>query len=120
MKKILGLGILFLLISNSYAMAANFAVITSPSTFLNIFVLFAVIGCGVGSFKILSLLKGGQLFKSWQIFMFGFIVLALCELVILLNIFEIFHAPQFVVPTLLFITFGLFFYGIWETKRTLD
>ena len=119
MKKIFSLSILILLGGNSNAMAANLAVITSPPTMLNFVVLGIAVGCIISSFKILSLLKGGNLFKSWQIFMIGFIVLALSQTGNLLNDFEIFSIPSFVIPALLALTFGLFLYGIIETKKVL-
>ena len=120
MKKIALLSLVLSVTGTGQAWAANFAVITSPPTLLNFFILLVAVGCLVGSFKVLSLVRGGKLFKSWQIFMLGFVVLALCQLAILLKDFEIFGIPGVVIPALLFLMSGLFLYGIFETGRTLS
>ncbi|MCK4574460.1 MAG: hypothetical protein KAU36_08810 [candidate division Zixibacteria bacterium] len=120
MKKIVLFSLAFSALGTSQAWAANFAVITSPPTLLHFFILAAAVGCLIGSFKVLSLVKGGQLSKSWQIFMLGFIVLALCQLAILFRDFEIVGLPVFVIPAMLFLMSGLFLYGVFEAGRTLS
>ncbi len=110
---------ILLLAGTSQAMAANLSVIASPSTLLNMVVLGIVVGCAVGSVKVLTLIKGGYLSRSWQIFLSSFIVLALSELAILLNDFELVTIPNFAVPALLVLALGLFLYGIFETKKVL-
>lgn len=119
MKKnslILGL----LLLGSSNAHAANFAVITSPPTMLSAIVFLVGVGCLVGSVKILSLLRGGLLFKSWQIFLTAFITLVISQVANLIHDFEIFILPTFVVPSLLLLAIGLFMFGVFETKKTLE
>lgn len=108
----------FILSANAYA--ANFAVITSPPTILSILIFVVSLGCLFGVVRILSLVKGGYLSKSWQLFMSSFIILALSQFVNLLNVFEILAVPSFMVPALLVITTGLFLFAIFETKRTLE
>jgi hypothetical protein len=120
MKKILGWSLLGVMVMSSPAAAANLAVITSPPTLLKVVVMGVAIGCLVGTVKLLSVLKGGFLFKGWQIFMFGFAVLAVCQLASLLNDLEIFSLPDFVAPALWVVACALFLYGIFETKKTLD
>ena len=100
--------------------AANFAVITQPPTMLSAVVFLVGVGCLVGTLKVLSLLKGGLLFKSWQIFMAAFIVLVLSQATNLINDFELFLMPTFAVPALLLLALGLFLYGVFETKKTLE
>ena len=112
------LGLLVALGTN--AQAANFAVITTPPVYLNIFVLLIALGCVVGSAKISSLVRGGNLGKSWQIFILGFIAFTAGQLVILLDQFEIITLPIFVVPFLMLAAAGLLLYGILETKKVLD
>ena len=119
MRKILSLSLFFTLCSTN-VFAANFAVITSPPTILSIVVFLAGIGCLFGTVKILSILRGGLLFRSWQIFMTAFVALAVSQLANLINDFEIFIMPSFVVPALLTLAIGLFLYGVFETKKTLE
>jgi hypothetical protein len=120
MKKIFGMSLISILIASDQVFAANIGVITSPPTLLNLVVLGVAIGCLVGSFKLLDVLKGGLLFKSWQIFMFGFAVLAINQLASLLSDLEILGLPDFVGPALWVVASGLFLYGIFQTKKTLD
>ena len=112
------LGLLFLLTGNAHA--ANFTVITQPPTILSLVIFLVGVGCLVGSYKILSLVRGGLLFKSWQIFLTAFVVLSISQIANLVNNFEIFILPSFVVPALLVLTFGLFLLGVFETKKTLE
>jgi len=120
MRKTILLGVLFFAVGASRAEAANFAVITSPPTLLNLFILVFAVACVAGAVKVLALVRGGQLSKSWQLFLGGFGVLTLCELGILGNSFEIFSLPSFVVPAGLVLMSGLFFFGILETRRVLS
>ena len=120
MKKISILSLLIVLATSVSAKAANFAVITNPPTLLSLFVLFTAVGCLVGALKLLDILKGGQLFKSWQIFLIGFVALAISQTAILLHDFEILVVPNFVVPALLLVTLGLFLFGIFTTKKILS
>ncbi|HDL01888.1 MAG TPA: hypothetical protein ENH23_06620 [candidate division Zixibacteria bacterium] len=87
---------------------------------LSAIVFLVGIGCLVGSYKILSLVKGGLLFKSWQIFLSAFIVLIISQAANLINDLEIFILPSFVVPALLLLAIGLFMLGVFETKKTLE
>ena len=119
MKKIsFALGLL--LVGSTNAHAANFAVITQPQTMLSAFVFLAGIGCLVGAVNILSLVRGGLLFKSWQIFLSAFVVLIVSQIANLIHDFEIFMLPSFAVPALLLLAIGLLFFGVFETKKTLE
>lgn len=120
MKKILSISFVCVLFGGGQATAANIAVITSPPTMLKFVVFGVVIGCLVASVKLMAVLKGGLLFKSWQIFMFAFAVLGLSQLAALLKDFEIFALPEFVGPALWALVCGLFLYGIFEAKKILD
>ncbi|MFQ6009457.1 MAG: hypothetical protein ACE5K8_10965 [Candidatus Zixiibacteriota bacterium] len=99
--------------------AANFAVITSPPTLLNILILIIAVAGTLGAAKVLNLVKGGQLSKSWQYFVAAFVVLGLCQLAALGSTFEIISLPSVVVPGGLVVMTGLLLLGIVETKKTL-
>lgn len=120
MKKIITTTVLGSILFSSNTQAANFAVITSPPTILSIVIFLVALGCLYGVVKVLSLLKGGYLSRSWQLFMTSFIVLALSQVANLLKDFQLLSVPSFLVPALLVITSGLFLYGIFETKQTLE
>ena len=119
MRKIAVLPALLVLAGAGSAQAANFAVITSPPTLMNFLILIAAVVCLTGSLKVVELIRGGLLSKSWQLFLGGFAVLVLAQLVTLANSLEIVNLPSFVVPALLILMAGLFLYGVHEAKRTL-
>jgi len=120
MKKKILLSLLFVGAGAAPAQAANFAVITSPPTLLNGLILAFAVACVSGAVKVLALVRGGQLSKSWQLFAAGFAVLALCQLAILGSSFEIIVLPWFVVPAGLILMSALFLFGIIETRRVLS
>ena len=111
---------LILLGNAGSAEAANLAVITNPPTALSAVVfLVACAGLAFG-FQVLSLVKGGLFSRIWQMFIGGFLLLALSQAAILLEQFEILVLPGFVVPALLLGMAAVFSYGIVEAKRVLS
>jgi hypothetical protein len=120
MKRIFSIAISLAVVTGATAQAANLAVITSPPTLLNVFILGIAIACAVASIKILELVRGGQMSKSWQILIIGFIIFAASQIVSLCVAFEIVNLPAYVVPALVVVALGLFLYGIFETKRILS
>ncbi len=109
---------LFLLLSPP-ANAANLAVITNPPTIFSLLVLIVAVAGLVGAFKVADLVRGGLMSKSWQMFIVGFVVLALAQVASLLQAFEILALPSFVVPMMFVVMVGMFAYGVHEAKRTL-
>lgn len=119
MKQGLVLGTVFVIAAATPAQAANLAVITSPPTLLNLFILIFAVCCLASSAKVMSLVRGGQLSRSWQMFAAGFAVLTICQLATLSSHLELILLPSFVVPGALVVMSGLFLFGIIETKRAL-
>jgi len=101
------------------AEAANLAVITSPPTILNLGTLLLALAAVVVGFQLLQAVRGGSLSRPWQIFIGGFAVLSLSQLSMLLQSFEIVSLPVWVTPALMILCAGIFFYGLFETKRVL-
>jgi len=75
--------------------------------------------CIFGALKVLALVRGGLLSKSWQMFIGGFSALAFSQLLLILNAMDVINLPSFVVPACLMLMSGLFLWGIFETKRIL-
>jgi archaellum biogenesis protein FlaJ (TadC family) len=117
-KKVL-LAVLGLSASAGRVEAANFAVITSPPTLLNILILVIAVAGALGAAKVLSLVRGGQLSRSWQYFVAAFVILGLCQLAVLGKAFEVINMPAIIVPAGFAVMTGLFLLGIIETKRAL-
>jgi hypothetical protein len=101
------------------AQAANLAVITSPPTILNLIIMLLAIAGIVIGIQLMNSMKGGLLGRAWQIFIVGFGVLVLGQASVLLQTFEIIVLPDWVAPGLMVLWAGLFFYGVFETKRVL-
>ena len=99
--------------------AANFAVITAPPTLLNMGTLALSLAAVVIGMQLLSAVRGGMLCRPWQIMVGGFVVLALSQVATLLQTFEIVVLPIWVAPSLMVVWAGVFFYGLFETKRAL-
>ena len=99
--------------------AANFAVITAPPTILNLGVLVLALGGVVIGLQLLGIVRGGFLSRPWQIMVAGFVVLALGQVATLLETFEIVSLPIWAAPSLMILWAGVFFYGLFETKRAL-
>ena len=99
--------------------AANFAVITAPPTILNLCVLALSLAGIVIGLQLLGVIRGGLLSRPWQIMVAGFAVLALGQITTLLQTFEIVVLPTWAAPSLMVLWAGVFFYGLFETKRAL-
>jgi hypothetical protein len=119
MKRVFFLGLLFLTVGTAEAKAANLAVITHPPTALSLLVLILA-GAGlVVCWQVLTLVRGGKLGKVWQVFLLGFLLLALSRAAALLSSFEVLAVPELIPAVLMLAMAGLFFYGLIEARRVL-
>lgn len=118
MKKVLSASLLVFLMTGS-ANAANFAVITSPPTMFSFFVLVIAGFCLVGSFQVLSQVRGGMLSRSWQMFFIGFVLLAISQLGQIFSMMEIMVLPVYFMPGVLVLMAGVFAYGVYNARKTL-
>jgi hypothetical protein len=107
-------------LSASSARADEVAVIANPPTFFTLIIFAAACACVAVCFQVLMLVRGGQLSRSWQFFLAGFCVLAASQLGLILHNFGVIALPGWLIPTLLAIMAGVFFYGLYETKRILS
>lgn len=104
----------------SSVQANEVAVIANPPTFFTFIIFAAACACVAVCFQVLMLVRGGQLSRTWQLFLAGFCVLAISQLGLILHNFGIIALPGWLVPTLLTLMTGVFFYGLYETKRVLS
>ncbi|HUV31187.1 MAG TPA: hypothetical protein VMY05_08885 [Acidobacteriota bacterium] len=107
------------LVSFGSAEAANVAVIASPPGLLSVVVLVFACACVVVGLQVRSIVRGGMLARSWQLLVTGFALLALVQLVRLLHDMEVLALPVWVVPGLLLLMTGVFFYGLFAARQTL-
>ena len=119
MKKCLLLTVVLLAGLSEATYAANLAVTAQPPTILNLLVFVAACVALFVSARVLGAVKGGHLSKSWQLFVVGFAILALCQVAVLLQVFEIIALPVWAAPALLVGSVGVLLYGLYEAKRIL-
>ncbi len=119
MKKILSISVFGSILCSTNIQAANFALITTPPAILNIFSFLVAGGCLIGSYKIYELVRGGFLSKGWKIFILGFSSFIISQIIYLFNLFEIVLLPDYLVPTFVLLSIGLFMYGIFELRKVL-
>jgi hypothetical protein len=119
MKKLL-LGMVTVFLLTGSANAANFAMITSPPTMFSFFVLVIAGFCLVGSFQVLSQVRGGMLSRSWQMFFIGFVLLAISQLGHIASSMEIMNLPVYFMPGVLVLMAGVFAYGVYSARKTLS
>ncbi|UCC43056.1 MAG: hypothetical protein JSU65_07845 [Candidatus Zixiibacteriota bacterium] len=101
------------------AHAVNVAVIATPPGILSILILLFACASAVVCYQVFSVVKGGLLGKSWQLFLGAFAVLALTQVATLLNSMEIVAVPVWLVPASIGLMVAMFFFGVFEAKRVL-
>ena len=120
MKKSLFMAVLISGAMGSDVQAANLAVIASPPTMFSLFVLFVAGACLFGSFQVMGQVKGGYLSRSWQMFFFGFALLAISQLASIGSAMELFSLPELFTPLMLLLMSGLFAFGVFSARNTLS
>jgi len=120
MNRSIFLGLVLTIAAAGNAHASNLAVITNPPNMIHLLVLAGAVFGSVASFKVLESVRGGMLSRCWQMLAFGFVVLAIAQLLRILSQIEVIFIPSFVVPAAWAVMAGLFAYGIWEAKRNLS
>ncbi len=96
------------------------AVAVAPPLMLTLLIFGCACACVFVCIQVFGLLRGGQLSKSWLVFTGAFLLLALTQLIMLLNGFGVLEYSRYLVPLLSAVMAGLFFYGLYETKRRLS
>jgi hypothetical protein len=86
---------------------------------INLVLLLCALVCLVWSLKILSLVRGGLLSKSWQMFVLGFGFLLLAQILLIAESVELFSIPAF-IATALYLLMGItWLVGLYQTRKIL-
>lgn len=110
-----------LLAGNAAAQEAPTVVLAPAQPFLmTILLLGAAVGCLVFCIQVFTLVRGGQLGKSWLFFAGAFLLLASSQVIILLAGFGVVMNNPWLVPAVLAGMTGLFIWGLLETKKVLS
>lgn len=91
----------------------------SVSGIADMALLLCIFICLIWSMKIMSLVRGGMMSKSWQMFTLGFIFLILARVITLSAIINLFVVPDYVSTVLYLLMTITWLIGIFQTKRIL-
>lgn len=111
------------LISLVFAQSAN-AVVDTEALFTaagiaDLVLLLGIFICLFWSMNIMSLVRGGLMSKSWQMFTLGFIFLILARLVTIGASINLFVVPEYLSTILYLLMTVTWLIGIYQTKRIL-
>jgi len=91
----------------------------SVSSIFNIFLLAVAVACLIWGLQILSLVRGGLISKSWQMFILGFCFLILAQLLIVLQNIGLF-AVSAIFTTILYLLMAVtWLVGLNNTRKVL-
>lgn len=93
--------------------------LTTTSGIINLALLLCVIIGIAWSMKVMSLVRGGLLSKSWQMFALGFVFLMLARLLALGETVKLVAAPEYVTTILYLLMILTWLVGIYQTKKIL-
>ena len=112
-----------LLTSLIFAQTAHASVDTealfSVSGIADMVLLLCVVICLFWSMRIMSLVRGGLMSKSWQMFTLGFIFLMLARFLAISQSIHLLIVPEYVSTILYLLMILTWLIGIYQTKRTL-
>jgi len=121
-KKIISLIVLLLIGTSATSWAGSGLNVTEfikPMSIIHLIVLLTSLVCLIWALKILSLVKGGLMSKSWQMFGLGFGVLIIAQLVSLGQSAKMITIPEFIAPGLYMIMVMTWLYGLYQTRKVL-
>jgi len=123
MKKLINIFILFIIVgvlSHEPAHATlNPEGLYSTTAIINVVVLLCAAGCLIWSLKILSLVRGGLISKSWQMIVVGFCCLIAAQLTVIGVKIGLFLIPAYVSTALYLLMTITWMAGLYQTRKVL-
>jgi len=111
--------VLNLIMSGSAEASISTENLYDTGSMINLVLLLCALVCLVWSLKILSLVRGGLLSKSWQMFVLGFGFLLLAQVIMIAESVNLFSIPAF-IATALYLLMGLtWLVGLYQTRKIL-
>ncbi len=114
-----GMALLSLLFSETAHATVEAKSLFSASGMINLVILICVLIGLLWSIKIMSLVKGGLMSKSWQMFSLGFAFLIIARFLIVIESINAFTAPEPVITILYLLMIITWLMGIYQTKKIL-
>ena len=91
----------------------------STSAIFNTVLLICALICLIWSLKILSLVRGGLISRSWQMFALGFSFLTLAQLMVVAESAGVFAVPTYVTTVLYLMMTFTWLIGLYQTRKVL-
>ncbi|UCD95140.1 MAG: hypothetical protein JSU69_03570 [Candidatus Zixiibacteriota bacterium] len=91
----------------------------STSAIFNTVLLICAVICLIWSLKILSLVRGGLISRSWQMFALGFSFLTLAQMMVVAESAGVFAVPTYVTTVLYLMMTFTWLVGLYQTRKVL-
>lgn len=91
----------------------------STAAIINIVVLICAAICLIWAMKILTLVKGGLISKSWQMFVIGFCFLIGAQLTVIGGEIGLFIVPAYISTALYLLMTITWLAGLYQTRKVL-
>jgi hypothetical protein len=91
----------------------------STSAIFNTILLICAAICLIWSLKILSLVRGGLISRSWQMFALGFSFLTLAQMIVVGESAGFFAIPAYVTTVLYLLMTFTWLVGLYQTRKVL-
>jgi len=91
----------------------------SVSSLFNLILLACSVVGLLWALKVLSLVRGGLMSKSWQMFLLGFIFLGIAQIISLMVDINIVAFPEFVSTLFYMLMAGTWLAGLHQTRKVL-
>jgi len=93
--------------------------ISSTSAIINIVVLLFAVICLVWALKIMSLVRGGLISKSWQMFTLGFCFLIAAQILVVMQEAEFLILPGYFATSLYLVMTITWLMGLYQARKVL-
>ena len=101
------------------AAAAKIQSLYTTGSAISILLLLCAIICLIWALKILSLVRGGLMSRSWQMFVVGFCFLIFAQLLTIGQEARIFSLPGYMVTALYLVMAFTWLMGLYQTRKVL-
>ena len=91
----------------------------STSSIFNITLLICALICLMWSLKIMSLVRGGLMSKSWQMFVIGFGFLVIAQVFVIGENAQLFLLPGYIISVFYLLMAVMWLIGLYKTRRVL-
>jgi hypothetical protein len=113
------IGISLSAVSPASANSGSEGMFSVSSIFNLILLICAIIGL-LWAIRILALVRGGLMSKSWQMIVLGFACLAMAQILILGEKVNILPLPGYVATLFYILMAGTWLAGLYQTRKILD